>query len=154
MKQTINEEDLFIITQKIKGTGLRQISAALLANFGTKISHTAVGLHYKNKLNGSEIDTAIKVLSQDIAAKYSSEADANYLPAVDVEVIDKLRGSAIEHIDFYNTKGAKCVFAEQYAVLAGLMAGNFKDHIAGRCALNIDYIRYLKELRSLYAKPL
>ena len=131
MKQTINEEDLFIITQKIKGTGLRQISAALLANFGTKISHTA-----------------------DIASKYSNEADANYLPAVDVEVIDKLRGSAIEHIDFYNTKGAKCVFAEQYAVLAGLMAGNFKDHIAGRCALNIDYIRYLKELRSLYAKPL
>ena len=151
----IKEVDSYIVSSKISGLGFRKIATELLAKFGVQISHTTVQKYYKEHLNGQGIDTAINKLTREVAARYGEAGEA-IKPVLNEDVTKRIRKNGRNvNKDIWNNdfKASQDVFADLYGQLVGLIAGNFEEHIQGRATLNLEYIRYLKELRSIYQKP-
>ena len=158
----INHENIqgvnsFIIASKINGLGYRKIATALLSEYGIKISHTAVAKYYKEHLGGAMIDSSIVGLVKNTAQQCGAEIEGEFIPLINEDIVKRIRknGRTINK-DTYSRndyKASQDVFADLYGKLVGLMAGNFDQHIQGKASLNIEYIKYLKELRAVYNKP-
>ena len=54
----------------------------------------------------------------------------------------------------WRTEGVAAEYAELYAQTLALVSANMEEHRRGEARLKTEYVKYLKELRGLYHKPL
>ena len=128
--------DSMIIYLKISNQGFRAISSILLKEFDIKISHTSVQKYYRGSLGG---------------AQAGEECEAGEELPFDQSVYER----TLEELnDSWKTNDLSAGFANLYAQAMALVSANMEQHRRGEARLKTEYIKYIKEMRGLYHRPL
>jgi len=144
--------DSMIIYLKISNQGFRAISSILLKEFDIKISHTSVQKYYMSALNGEAIEEGIKNSRGSLAgAQAGEECEAGEELPFDQSVYER---TYEELTDNWKFNDLSAEFANLYAQTIALVSANMAQHRRGEARLKTEYIKYIKEMRGLYHRPL
>lgn len=139
----------FIVYLKISGKGFRIISDCIELEFGLKVSHTSVQKYYLSHLNGKAIEEGLAQLSAAEGAIL--EGGEGEELGFNQEVYER---SLEELNDNWTASEISAEYAELYAQTLALVSANMEEHRRGEARLKTEYVKYLKELRGLYHRPL
>lgn len=139
----------FIVYLKTSGKGFRVISDCIELEFGLKVSHTSVQKYYLSHLNGKAIEEGLA--NRSSAEGAILEGGEGEELGFSQEVYER---SLEELNENWRTEGVAAEYAELYAQTLALVSANMQEHRRGEARLKTEYVKYLKELRGLYHKPL
>lgn len=154
MKITDHEEkkliEQIILKNKFIGNGSVKILNELKSCNIDGINRVEIDKHFQNEMNGACFKSELDRLK----ASFANGLDGAeiVLPAYD----DDSASAAKEEIESYLKSKVGFVddnectsLIEIYSMATGLLQGNIKAHREGLVSLKMDYLKYLKEIRSI-----
>tara|TARA_R110001592_G_C13145926_1_gene747716 strand:+ start:1502 stop:1993 length:492 start_codon:yes stop_codon:yes gene_type:complete len=148
-KKTIES---IILHNKFDGKGSKEIQKDLISMLGFEVSRPTIDKYYKECLNGALLDELRQNLLQSII-KTASDKTAGIKPAFCEETAKTTLldiKETCEENRYNELSGTGGNLLDCYSNVAGLVAGNIKASINGYERLKPEYLRYLKEMRSIF----
>ena len=146
--------ETLILQYKFKGLGSAEIQKALLNKLAFKVSRPTIDEYYAKSMNGALISEEIGKATKNAILSVSNNEEQESAPAYSQEVAQKVFTFVEEwknssYLDKPDTNEAFMALSEVYASSVALLVGNMEAHVNGKERLKTEYVRYVKELKTL-----
>jgi hypothetical protein len=144
-----------ILEHKFKGLGSAEIQKSLLNKLGFKVSRPTIDQYYTNSMNGAVISEELSKATKNAILSVSNDEIQNEAPAYSQEVAQRVFTfvetwkNADNWHERPDTNEAFMALSEVYASSVALLVGNMEAHVNGKERLKTEYVKYVKELKTL-----